>query len=105
MTPQFKSTLGYSTRIKSHKVSKKNSEPERVLRKRLHRLESHRVLENLLVESISDIQFLFTMASSVNPATNPLSPMDGFFLPLNFTNIVGHPHSIPDKSIEKLPTF
>ena len=45
------------------------------------------------------------MEALVNPMTHPLIPMDVLFLPLNFNNIVGHPHSIPDKSIEKLPTF
>ena len=58
-----------------------------------------------MARSISNIQFLFTMEAHINPAANPLSPMDDFFLPLDFTNIAGHPHAIPMKAIEKLPTF
>ena len=68
----------------------------------MHRLESRRILENIVAESIPDIQFFFKMT---NPAANPLSPMDALFLPLNFTTIAGQPHAIPDKAIYKLPTF
>ena len=45
------------------------------------------------------------MVAPINLGANPLSPMDAFFLPLNFTNIAGQPNAIPEKAIEKLPTF
>ena len=80
-------------------------ELERVLQKILYRFESHKIIENIEVESIYDIQFLFTMETPINLVANPLSLMDSLFLPLNFTNIASHPHAIPDKAIEKLPTF
>ena len=31
--------------------------------------------------------------------------MGDLFKPLNFTDIVGYPHQIPDKAIEKVPYF
>ena len=87
-----------------HQTFKHFTETKRVLQKILYRLESRRILENIAAESISDIQLLFTMESPINPTTNPLR-MDAFFLPLNFTNIAGRPHAIPEKAIGKLPTF
>ena len=31
--------------------------------------------------------------------------MDDLFKPCDFSNIVGYPHVLPDKAIEKLPSF
>ena len=37
--------------------------------------------------------------------TNPNLIMSNLLRPLNFTAIQGAPHTIPDKAIEKLPSF
>ena len=34
-----------------------------------------------------------------------MATTDAYFKPLDFTQIAGYPHTLPDKAIEKLPTF
>jgi hypothetical protein len=40
-----------------------------------------------------------------NPTTNPNLTMSIFLRPLNFAAIQGSPHVVPEKAIDKLPTF
>ena len=73
-------------------------EPERVYRRRANRLAPRRLLASRGEEAISDIHLLFN---------NPLiaSPMDAIYQPCDFSNIQGYLHPIPDKALEKLPSF
>ena len=69
----------------------------RVYRRRLNRLAPRRLLANLGEEAVSDIHLLFAQ-------NNQSSPMDDLCKPCNFSNIIGYPHDLPDKAIEKLPS-
>jgi ribonuclease HI len=40
-----------------------------------------------------------------NPTNNPNTTMSVFLRPLNFAAIQGAPHTVPEKAIDKLPTF
>jgi hypothetical protein len=64
----------------------------------LNKQNSRRILENLRLESILDIHHLFE-------ESNPPEDMGDFFSPLEFTAIVGYPHVVTEKAIEKLPSF
>jgi hypothetical protein len=81
-------------------------EPKRVYRRRINRLAPRRLLESLGEEAISDIHLLFTLnnPTTPNPTTimgDPLTPLN----PCNFINVQGYPHPVPDKVVEKLPSF
>ena len=87
-----------STRSNSRGLPVPIPELERVYRRRENRLGPRRLLPSLGEEAISGIHLLFN---------NPLitSPMDAIYQPCDFSNIDGYPHPIPDKALEKLPSF
>ena len=80
--------------------------PKKVYRRRLNKLASRRILEELGYESVSDIHLLF-QENLENFENNNcfLSTMCEFFTQLNFTQIAGQPHDVPEKAIDKLMTF
>jgi hypothetical protein len=107
VTP-FKKSSKYTTRITSQGVIYSFPEPEKVYRRRLNRLAPRRLLESLGEEGFTDIQFLFQTNNqqTVNNLTNtPNVTMSIFLRPLNFAAIQGAHHTVPEKSIDKLPTF
>ena len=60
------------------------------------------ILENIGSESVLDIHSLF----EENNNQNCFSEIMGeYFTQLNFSQIVGQPHRLLDKAIEKLPMF
>ena len=71
-------------------------------RRRLNRLALSRLLTRLGEEAISDIPSLFNN-SLVN--NNLPAPMEDLYKPCDFSSIQGYPHAIPDKALEKLPSF
>lgn len=73
-------------------------EPERVYRLRLNRLSSSRILAYLGQEFLIDIHLLFG-------AQIEQDAMDNFFAPCDISNINDYPNNIPNKAIEKLPSF
>ena len=97
-TPLNPNFARVSTRRTSSGLVSPSPDPERVFRERLNRLSRSRALASLGQEAISDIHLLFQ--EQVEP-----SIMGDLFAPCNFTNINGYPHNIPDKAIEKLPSF
>ena len=99
MATPLSNSVGHSTRSTSGGLFHPLADPERVYRRRLNKLAPRRLLASLGEEAISDIHRLFTLNHQ------PPSPMDNLFKPCNFTNIVGYPHDLPDKAIEKLPSF
>jgi hypothetical protein len=72
-------------------------EPEKVYRRRLAKVSSRRILDHLGFESISDIHLLF--------GNNNSSLEMAIYDPCDFSAINGYPHAIPEKAIEKLPSF
>ena len=62
-------------------------------------LASHRILENLGSESISDIDSHFVENNCLSDT------MTEYFSPLNITHISGQPHCLPDEVVDKLPRF
>jgi hypothetical protein len=105
-TPLNKSVM-YTTRSTSQGVIYSFPKPEKVYR-RLNRLAPRRLFESLGEEARTDIQFLFQTNNqqTVNtPTNNPNVVMSAFLRLLNFVAIQGAPHDIPDKAIDKLPTF
>jgi hypothetical protein len=59
-------------------------------------------------EALTDIQFLFQTNNqqTVNTPTNtPNATMSVFLRPLNFVAFQVAPHQVPEKAIDKLPTF
>jgi hypothetical protein len=104
----LENSLKYTTRSTSQGLVYSFPEPEKVYRRRLNRLAPRRLLESLGEEAVSDIQFLFEQNNPpiVNTTTtNPNLIMSTLLRPLNFVAIQGAPHAIPDKAIEKLPSF
>jgi hypothetical protein len=97
-TPLNPNFARVSTRRNSSGLVSPSPDPERVFRERLNRLSRSRALASLGQEAISDIHLLFQ--EQVEP-----SIMNDLFAPCDFTNINGYPHNIPDKAIEKLPSF
>jgi hypothetical protein len=92
----FNSTRHF-TRKNSNVLLNLIPEPEKVLRRRLTKLNSRRILDNLGSESLSDIHSLFFEVE--------VDIMDKLFSPIDFRQMNGYPHDIPEKEIEKLPTF
>ena len=105
-TPLSVNKSRYSTRRNSVGLVNFIPDPKKVLRRRLNKLSSHRILAELGSESISDIHLLF-LENLENLQNNNcfLNPMGDFFTQLNFAQIGGHPHDIPDKAIDKLTTY
>ena len=77
-------------------------EPEKVYHRRKSKLASRKILDDLSSESILDIHLLFVDTSQSN---NSHSTMGTLFKPLDYSAVIGQPHNIPDKSIEKVPSF
>ena len=73
-------------------------DPEKVLRRRLNKLSSRRILAELGSESVSDIHLLFPE----NTNTSVSDIMGEYFTQLDFSQIAGQPHHLPDKDVEKL---
>jgi len=88
----------YSTRRNSQGLVDFIHEPEKVYKRRLAKLASHRILDQLTSESIfykvSSLIFNFAKVE-----------MDDYFRPIDFSVINGCPHVILEKTIEKLPSF
>ena len=100
MTPLSLNIPRYSTRRNSVGLLNFIHEPGQVYRRRLNRLASRRILENLGSESISDIHSLFVENN------NCLSDIMGeYFSPLNISQIAGQPHNLPDKAVDNQPMF
>jgi hypothetical protein len=98
----------YTTRSNSSGVIHPFHEPEKVYRRRLRHLVPRRLLESLGEEALTDIQYLFQNNNQQivnNPTNNPNLTMIIFLRPLNFATIQGSPHTVPEKAIDKLPTF
>jgi hypothetical protein len=82
--------------------------PKFFYRRRLHHLLLRRLLEIIGEEALTDIQFLFqtnNQPSVNNPTNTPNPTMSVFLRHLNFAAIQGAPHQVPEKAIDKLPTF
>jgi hypothetical protein len=104
----LKKSVKYTTRSTSQGVIYSFPEPEKVYRRRLNRLAPRRLLESLGEEALTDIQYLFqnnNQPTVNNPTNNPNLTMSIFLRPLNFVAIQGSPHAVPEKAIDKLPTF
>ena len=98
MTPLNLNLTKYSTRRNFHGLLSFVPEPEQVYRRKLHRLSSRRILSQQGFESISNLHLLFD--------NQPIfEEMDDIFSPFDFTAIVGYPHALSEKALEKLPTF
>jgi hypothetical protein len=95
-TPLNQNLTKYSTRRNPQGLLNFIPEPERVCRKRLSKLASRRI-DHLGFESISDIHLLF---SNNNPSLEM-----AIYAPCDFSTKNGYPHAIPEKAIEKLPSF
>jgi hypothetical protein len=108
-TPLNNSVKRYPTRSTSQGLFCPFPEPEQVYRRRLNRLPPRRLhLEHLGDEALTDIQYLFpnnNQPTVNNPTPNPNLNMGSFLTPLNFAAIQGSPHQVPEKAIDKLPTF
>ena len=75
--------------------------PKKVFRRRLNKLSSCRILAELGSESVSDIHILFPE----NTNTTVSNIMGKYFTQLDFSQIAGQPHRLPDKAVEKLPMY
>jgi ribonuclease HI len=108
-TPLNNSVKRYPTRSNSQGLFCPFPEPEQVYRRRINRLPHRRLhLEHLGDEALTDIQYLFpnnNQPTVNNPTPNPNLTMSIFLRPLNFAAIQGSPHQVPEKAIDKLPTF
>jgi hypothetical protein len=108
-TPLNKSVKKYTTRSNTQGLIYSFPEPEQVYRRRINRLPPRRLLlDNLGDEALTDIQYLFqnnNQPTVNNPTPNPNLTMSIFLRPLNFAAIQGSPHAVPEKAIDKLPTF
>jgi hypothetical protein len=102
----LKKSVKYTTRSTSQGVIYSFPEPEKVYR-RINRLAPRRLLESLGGETLTNIQYLFQINDQPtdNPTNTPNITMSIFLRPLNFAAIQGAPHNVPEKAIDKLPTF
>jgi hypothetical protein len=94
-TPLNHNLTKYSTRRNSQGLLNFIPESKKVYR-RLNKLTSRRILDHLRFESIYDIYLLFNNSSL---------KMDDLYKPCDFTAINGYPHAIPEKDLDKLPSF
>ena len=67
----------------------------------MNKLASRRVLAELGSESVSDIHLLFPE----NTNTSVFDIMGEYFTQLDFSQIAGQPHCLPDKAVEKLSMY
>ena len=67
----------------------------------MNKLASCRILAELEFESVSDIHLLFPE----NTNTSVFDIMGEYFTQLDFSQIAGQPHRLPDKAVEKLPMY
>jgi hypothetical protein len=108
-TPLNNSVKRYTTRRTAQGLFCPFPEPEQVYRRRINRLPPRRLqLDHLGDEALTDIQYLFQTNNQPtvnNPTPNPNLNMGSFLTPLNFAAIQGSPHQVPEKAIDKLPTF
>ena len=96
----------YSTRRNFEGLLSFIPEPEKVYRRRLNKLASCRILEDLGSQSLSDIHSLFLETNSqVNTNTSESDIMGEYFTQLDFSQIAGQPHRLPNKAVENLPMF
>ena len=106
MTPLSVNTSRYSDRRNSEGLLNFIPEPEKVYRRRLNKLASCRILEELGSESVSDIHVLFRENFENSKNNNCfLTTMNEYFTQLDFSQIAGQPHEVPEKAIDKLVTF
>ena len=106
MTPLSLILPRYSTRRNSEGLLSFIPEPEKVYRRRLNKLASCRILENLGSQSLSDIHSLFLENNSQENINTCVSDIMGeYFTQLDFSQIAGQPHRLPDKAVEKLPMY
>ena len=77
-------------------------EPGQVYHRRKNKLASRKILDDLSSDSILVIHLLFVDNSQSN---NLHSTMGTLLKTLNYSVITRQPHNIPDKSIEKVPSF
>jgi len=97
VNPLSNHSTKYSTRRKSQGLVNFIPEPENVYRRRLNKITSCKILNSLLFESISNIHTLFNNLQ--------VEEMDDYFSPLDFAQINGYPHALPEKDIEKFCSF
>ena len=96
----------YSTKRNSEGLLSFILEPEKVYRRRLNKLASRRILEDLGSQSLSDIHSLFLETNSQENINTSVSDIMGeYFTQLDFSQIASQPHRLPDKVVEKLPMF
>ena len=96
----------YSTRRNSEGLLSFILEPEKVYRRRLNKLASRRILEDLGSQSLSDIHSLFLEINYQENINTSVSDIMGeYFTQLDFSQIAGQPHRLPDKAVEKLPMY
>ena len=102
LVTQLNQSLRYSTKRNSQGLFDFILELERAYRRRLNRLTLSSLLTRLGEEAISDIPSLFNNSLVDN---NLPTPMEDLYKPRDFSSIQGYPHAIPDKALEKLPSF
>ena len=89
-----------STRRNRRQLLNPLPDPKRFIRERLNRKTSHRNLEDLGDQSLSDIHHMF-VESHVHQSQEIME----LFKPLEFSQIAGAPHDIQNDAMKKLPTF
>ena len=93
-TPLSVNTSRYSTRRNSVGLVNFIPDPKKVLRRRLNKLSSRRILSELGSEFVSDIHLLFPE----NTNTTISDIMGKYFTQLDFSQTVGQPYRLPDKA-------
>lgn len=96
-TPLPSSSIGTCTRTNPSSLANPALDPKRPLRARLHMLSSRTLLVNLGQEALCDIHSLFLNL--------PILDIMDIYGPLNFANIQGYPHNLPNNGLDKLPVF
>ena len=100
-TPLSVNKSRYSTRRNSVGLVNFIPDPKKVLRRRLNKLSSHRILAELGSDSVLDIHILFPK----NTFTTVSDIMGDYFTQLDFSQIGGQPHHFLEKFVEKLPMY
>ena len=106
MTPLSINTSRYSTRRNYEGLFNFIPEPEKVYRRRLNKLASCRILEELGSEFVLDIHVFFQENFENSENNNCfLTTMNEYFTQLDFSQIAGQPHEVLENAIDKLFTF